>query len=297
MRTFTNSLAWQRRMFDWDPSKPTTVLLRDFTDYGNAHAHVEPRDLLEFDIAPMSHTFETFPASERLYPLMNHEVIHRVQGDIANDQDRRWRRWLLGKVAAEPQNPESLLYSYLTVPRDTTPRWYAEGNAVFFETWMAGGLGRAQGGYDEMVFRAMVRDARALLRSSRARFRRLQGELSGGRTRISMARASPPGLRTPIRRKSSSPGPGATKAASATTPTSSGMSSGYRWNTPGRTGSRSSTNSSNATSPKCANSRSPPTRGWSGERWVRYRACSTTRPPLPCMAAVRYPGISSTSPR
>ena len=26
------------------------------------------------------------------------------------------------------------------------------------ETWMAGGLGRAQGGYDEMVFRAMVRD-------------------------------------------------------------------------------------------------------------------------------------------
>ena len=26
------------------------------------------------------------------------------------------------------------------------------------ETWMSGGLGRAQGGYDEMVFRAMVRD-------------------------------------------------------------------------------------------------------------------------------------------
>ena len=38
------------------------------------------------------------------------------------------------------------------------PRWYAEGSAVFFETWMAGGLGRAQGGYDEMVFRAKVRD-------------------------------------------------------------------------------------------------------------------------------------------
>jgi hypothetical protein len=33
-----------------------------------------------------------------------------------------------------------------------------EGSAVFFETWMAGGLGRAQGGYDEMVFRAKVRD-------------------------------------------------------------------------------------------------------------------------------------------
>ena len=38
------------------------------------------------------------------------------------------------------------------------PRWYLEGSAVFFETWMAGGLGRAQGGYDEMVLRAKVRD-------------------------------------------------------------------------------------------------------------------------------------------
>jgi hypothetical protein len=158
VRTFTNSLAWQRRIFGWDPSEPTTILLRDFTDYGNAHAYVEPHDRLEFDVAPISHTFETFPASERMYSLMNHELIHEVQGDIANEQDRRWRRIFLGKVAAEPKHPESLLYSYLTVPRDTTPRWYAEGNAVFFETWMAGGLGRAQGGYDEMVFRAMVRD-------------------------------------------------------------------------------------------------------------------------------------------
>ena len=29
---------------------------------------------------------------------------------------------------------------------------------MFFETWMAGGLGRAQGGYDEMVWRAKMRD-------------------------------------------------------------------------------------------------------------------------------------------
>jgi hypothetical protein len=38
------------------------------------------------------------------------------------------------------------------------PRWYLEGSAVFMETWMGGGLGRGQGAYDEMVFRAMVRD-------------------------------------------------------------------------------------------------------------------------------------------
>ena len=29
---------------------------------------------------------------------------------------------------------------------------------MFMETWLSGGVGRAQGGYDEMVFRAMVHD-------------------------------------------------------------------------------------------------------------------------------------------
>ena len=46
---------------------------------------------------------------------------------------------------------------------DSRARWYNEGSAVFFETWMAGGLGRAQGGYDEMVFRAKDHDHLRLL--------------------------------------------------------------------------------------------------------------------------------------
>jgi hypothetical protein len=45
-----------------------------------------------------------------------------------------------------------------TCPRPQRPRWYNEGSATFLETWLSGGIGRAQGGYDEMVFRAMVRD-------------------------------------------------------------------------------------------------------------------------------------------
>jgi hypothetical protein len=158
VRTFTNSRAWQRRMFGWLPSESTTVLLQDFADYGNALAFAVPRGTLVFDVAPLSLAFETFPATERMYALMNHELIHVVQGDIANEEDRRWRRFFGGKVAVRPENPETLLYSYLTVPRYTTPRWYSEGTAVFFDTWMDGGFGRAQGGYDEMVFRAMVRD-------------------------------------------------------------------------------------------------------------------------------------------
>jgi hypothetical protein len=157
-RTFTNSAAWQRRMFGWTPSEPTTVLLKDQADFGHASATAMPRNRLFFDIAPLSHAFETYPASERLYSLMNHELVHVVQGDLANDDDRLWRRIFLGKVTPTPAQPESLLYSYLTVPRFNVPRWYLEGGAVFAETWMGGGLGRAQGGYDEMVFRAMVRE-------------------------------------------------------------------------------------------------------------------------------------------
>ncbi|HET9340259.1 MAG TPA: hypothetical protein VFQ55_14760 [Casimicrobiaceae bacterium] len=158
-RTFTNSLAWQRRMFGWTPSEPTIVLLKDLSDFGYASAAAAPRGRLLFDVAPVSREFETFPASERFYQLMNHELVHIAQGDVANDADRFWRRAFLGKVFPLADHPETLLYSYLTIPRFTAPRWYVEGSAVFMETWMGGGLGRAQGGFDEMVFRAMVRDS------------------------------------------------------------------------------------------------------------------------------------------
>ena len=158
VRTFTNAREWQRRVFGWSPSERTTVLLQDFADYGNALAYAAPRGTLIIDVAPLSRAFETSPASERMYSTMNHELVHVVQSDIANEEDRRWRKFFLGKVPAQSKNPETLLYSYLTIPRFTAPRWYSEGGAVFLETWMAGGLGRAQGGYDEMVFRTMVRD-------------------------------------------------------------------------------------------------------------------------------------------
>ncbi len=161
VRTFHNSYAWQRRVFGWEPYERTTVLLKDFSDYGNAAASAAPRNSLAFDIAPLSLAFETYPASERMYSLMNHELVHVATMDMHSAQDRRWRRLFAGKVYPVARHPETMLYSYLTVPRFTVPRWYLEGSATFMETWMGGGLGRAQGGYDEMVFRAMVRDGAA----------------------------------------------------------------------------------------------------------------------------------------
>jgi hypothetical protein len=157
-RTFAQSLAWQRRVLGWQPSEPVAVLLRDFKDHGSGAARVVPSNALTIDVAPLSLAFETFAATERLTTLMNHELVHVATGDLAAADDRFWRRVLFGKVEAQRENPESLLYAWFTVPRFTAPRWFIEGSAVFFETWMSGGLGRAQGGYDEMVFRAMVRD-------------------------------------------------------------------------------------------------------------------------------------------
>jgi len=158
IRTFHNAQAWQKRMFDWTPSEKTTVILRDWADYGGATTWTFPRNKLAFDVGPLSHAFETHTSSERIYALMNHELVHVVHGDLANSEDNRYRRAFLGKVAGQPEHPETLLYTYLTVPRYNVPRWFLEGMAVFLETWMAAGLGRAQGSYDEMVFRAMVRD-------------------------------------------------------------------------------------------------------------------------------------------
>ncbi len=158
VRTFQNSFTWQQRVLGWVPYERTTVLLKDFSDYGNAAAGAAPANSLAFDVAPLSLAFETYPASERMYSLMNHELVHVSTMDMHTAAERRWRRFFGGKILPQSQHPETLLYSYLTVPRFTGPRWYGEGLAVFMETWMGGGLGRAQGGYDEMVFRAMVRD-------------------------------------------------------------------------------------------------------------------------------------------
>ncbi len=157
-RSFENSLAFQHRLFDFTPSERITVLLTDFADFGNAGADSVPRNLVTVKIAPLSFAYETFTANERMNYLMNHELVHVATTDRAAGRDRFFRRLFGGKAAPSSDHPESIGYFYLTSPRRAAPRWYLEGIAVFTDTWMAGGIGRAQGPYDEMVFRSMVRD-------------------------------------------------------------------------------------------------------------------------------------------
>ena len=157
-KSFHNSVNFQRYLFDWNPREKTTVIMTDFSDYGNAGASVSPRNAVSVYIAPSNRTLETLPGNERTFMIMNHEMTHVATMDVANEQDLRWRRFFGGKPRQTDRHPESIIYNYLATPRLTAPRWYQEGSATFIETWMSGGVGRAQGAYDEMVFRSMVRD-------------------------------------------------------------------------------------------------------------------------------------------
>ncbi len=158
VKNFHNSYEFQKYLFGWQSNEKITVILTDLSDYGNAGASASPRNGISVYIAPASRTMETMPSSERVFMLMNHELVHVANMDMATPQDLKWRRFFGGKPRQTNEHPETMLYNYLTVPRLTSPRWYLEGAAVFMETWMSGGLGRAQGALDEMVFRAMVRD-------------------------------------------------------------------------------------------------------------------------------------------
>jgi hypothetical protein len=158
IRAYENALNFEHNLFHFTPSKRVSVLLDDFGDYGHGAAGTVPANFIDIGIAPFSYTYETLPANERMTWMMNHESIHVVMGDNANGMDSRFRSLFFGKVAPTDEDPVSMAYSSLTSPRHYATRWFHEGIATFMETWMAGGLGRALGGYDEMVFRAMVRD-------------------------------------------------------------------------------------------------------------------------------------------
>jgi hypothetical protein len=157
-RCFENSMNVHARLFGYASDEKVNVILDDFEDHGNAGVWVNPRNSMVVHIAPTSFVYETNPANERINHTMSHEVVHVVALDQATPRDRFLRTVMGGKVREGAEHPETMLYQYLTVPRRAAPRWYHEGIAVFLETWLAGGLGRAQGPYDEMVFRAMVRD-------------------------------------------------------------------------------------------------------------------------------------------
>ena len=158
-RSFENALRFHEKIFDYKSDEKITILLEDFGDFGNAGAISIPNNYIKVSLAPFSFVYEIRPANERMNWMMNHELVHIVASDKAAASDRFFRKIFAGKIIPVAEDPLSIYYSYLTNPREYAPRWYHEGAAVFMETWMAGGLGRAIGPYDEMVFRSKVMDS------------------------------------------------------------------------------------------------------------------------------------------
>ncbi len=158
-RAFLDALDAQNKLFAYRPDHKANLLLQDFSDVSNATAIATPRNRIFFEVSTPDDPYESVTPADAFASTAAHETTHLVVNDSANSTDRFFRTLFRGKVDVDAQHPESLLYYYLTAPRSTAPRWYQEGSAVFMETWRMGGTGRAQGGYDEMVFRAMVADA------------------------------------------------------------------------------------------------------------------------------------------
>lgn len=157
--SFENALRFHRRIFDYTPSGRVNVLMHDLWHYGNAGATPAPKNNIDVGIAPDRHEYESAPSPERIASLMSHELAHIVTTDKVTATDQAFRRAFFGKVRPSADAPLSMAYSYVTTPRFFAPRWYLEGIATYMQTWMNGGLGRAIGPYDEMVFRTIVRDS------------------------------------------------------------------------------------------------------------------------------------------
>jgi len=159
VRSFENALEFHKYFWDYNPTGETNILFNDFSDIGNGGTMVIPWNFLNIGVSPFDYTFSVVPSNERMQWLMSHELTHQVMCDKTSTTDKILQGIFRGKVMPDNRDPLSLVYSYFTTPRWYSPRWYHEGIAVFMETWMSGGVGRVMGGYDEMVFRTMVRDS------------------------------------------------------------------------------------------------------------------------------------------
>jgi hypothetical protein len=160
IRSLENAEQFYKEKYGYEPIGKITILIQDFDDSGYGAAGTVPTDLIQMGIEPFHLVFESLPSAERIGLMSKHELMHIVMGDEAGPDDEMFRRIFFGKIMPNTDDPVSIPFSFLGNPRVYSPRWFHEGAAVFMETWLGGGLGRALGGYDEMVFRAMVRDDR-----------------------------------------------------------------------------------------------------------------------------------------
>ena len=160
IQTFHNSLDRQESILGYKPDEKITVLLTDFSDYGNAGATSVPANSVIMDVAPIPLTFETSSTAERVEMIMNHELVHISNTDQAAPARPTRAAFLrAAKCMADTRTPRN---NSLPVP-DGAPQnepTLVPGRHGCIPGDLDGRRPRARAGsaYDEMVFRAMVRD-------------------------------------------------------------------------------------------------------------------------------------------
>ena len=153
-----NALSHLMDIFDYKPTEKIIINPYDAYDYGFSSASTVPENFIRMEIEPFEPGYENIPYNERFQWVLSHELVHVVVDDDASKAEEISRA-LFSKVAPEKSQPLTVLYSLLTSYGRYTPRWHQEGIAVFMETWLSGGFGRALGNFDEMYFRSMVADS------------------------------------------------------------------------------------------------------------------------------------------
>lgn len=149
------ALSSLSKLLEYNPEEKISIIIYDINDYGLGAATTVPQNIIRLSIEPFEIGYENMLYSERFYWLLSHELVHIILNDKSTDIESFFRK-IFAKVPPEQEQPVSILYSLLTNYGRYNPRWYQEGIAVYLETWLNGGLGRAFSNFDEMFFRTMI---------------------------------------------------------------------------------------------------------------------------------------------
>ena len=156
------SLRAVGEVFDYWPDQPLNLILRDGRDTGGGGAVPFPFNRITLQVTPNEAPMGTPGADDYFRWLLTHEMVHIVINDQAS-VDESWRRDLFGKVAPSSSSPLTLPFSLATNLTRYAPRWFQEGMAVFYETWLNAANGRLYSGFYEMYFRSLVSSGTAPL--------------------------------------------------------------------------------------------------------------------------------------
>lgn len=126
--------------FDWQPNAKTHVILSDHFDSANGQASPFPNNVIEMRLTPPSDITGLEDFENWQYLLFEHEYVHIIQLDMANDFPLDLRS-ILGR-------------HWLLFPSQYLPKWIIEGIATYIETHEENGTGRGQSSY----FRALMRN-------------------------------------------------------------------------------------------------------------------------------------------